>query len=475
MTTIKKVAKNGAWLVASQVVLKLITAFVLVFLIRYLGDEAFGQYSFAIAFVGFFALITDFGFNSLIVRDIAKNKSYVQKYFSNVMTLKIFMSIISIILITIVTLFINKTEIVKILIFLFTIELIMVSFSNTIRSFFQAFELMEYIAISKIIEKLIWAVLVMFFISKKMGLAYFVLALIISVIVGFLILIYAYKKKIDKISLRLDKDICKMILIESLPFALTSIFVLILFKLDTVMLSFMKTDVEVGLYAAAYKIVEVIEIIPNILTSVVYPVFSRLHQNKEKLDRALHLVFRFLFAIIMPISISILVLSDKIIVFLYTTSFFDSSFALKILIFASLFSFINYPLMTLLNSINKQRIGTINTAVAAVINIILNILLIPSMGMIGAAIATVIAEVILFILSIYFMNRYNHKIPLLKIMLVPFISSLIMGFVIFKLIFLNLFVLIFLSAVIYLSLILLFRYVTKKDISLVRDILEKKR
>src|SRR4030042_6492674 len=119
MTTAKRVVRNSFWLLFANIVMRFISAFVLVVLARVWGKEVFGQYSFAIAFVSFFTLIAHFGFSSLLVRDVAKNKSLAEKYLGNVISMKILFAIIALLLLFIVSFFINKPAFLRIAIYIF--------------------------------------------------------------------------------------------------------------------------------------------------------------------------------------------------------------------------------------------------------------------------------------------------------------------------------------------------------------------
>ncbi len=468
---IKKIVKNTLVLVISAIITRLMGAVFAIFIIRYLGDINFGKYSYVLALSGILILITDFGLNTLVIREIARNKERLKQYINNIITLKILLSM-PYFLVLILLFFFTEQRDTRILLIIIGVYTIILSFDEFFKSVFRAYEKMEYEALTRTIEKVLWVVLVLVAINYNLGLIGIALAITLSILIGFLISSFIVIKKFTKFSLVFDPKFLIYLLKESWPFLLTSIFVLIYFKIDTVMLSFMKNDAVVGWYNAAYKIIDALIIIPSIFMTAMYPVFSR-YKNKEKLKKIYLQSFRYLLLLALPITIGIFLLADKIILFLFTYNFFNSIAALKILIFASFLSFINYPIITILNSINKQKMGTLFTGIAALINIILNVLLIPTLSYVGAAFATVISELTFFVLSSLYLSKNGFSLPK-NILFKPLIITLLISFLIYYFRFMNLFLLITIIATIYFVLVYLIEF-TDYDKKLIKKIIKNER
>jgi len=474
MSTSKTIFKNSTILFVATVFIKLLSFPVTILLIRYLGNIGYGQYAFAVAFVGMFSLISDFGFNYVIVREVAKDKTSAKKYLDNVISIKIILSLLMLILLGICSFFIQKPEIVKILIYMLGIELILTGFSAALRSFFQAYEIMWYDAVTKIIEKIVWVVLILLVIYNKLTLVHIGLALIISALIGCIITNMFIYKKISRFHWKFDKQLWKQIIIESAPFALTNVFVFIYFRIDSIMLSFMVGDAAVGLYSAAYKIIDALVLIPGILMTVMYPVFSRYYnENKTLLKSSFEKFMHYVIILIVPVVAGIYILADKIILLLYGSEFQGSIIALKILIFASLFSYLNGAMITLLNAIGKQKIGTLNTGVSAFVNVVLNIILIPLMSYSGAAIATVAAEASFFIMTVYFLRKYDYDLNYVNFIIKPLISTILMILSILLLKQNSIFLQILVGGIVYCISMILLRGITKEDLNLFKKMVKK--
>jgi O-antigen/teichoic acid export membrane protein len=234
------------------------------------------------------------------------------------------------------------------------------------------------------------------------------------------------------------------------------------------MLSFMMTDAAVGIYNAGYKIIDILAVLPNILLTALYPVFSRFHQdNKLMLKKSFDQALRYVTILCIPVVIGVFLIADKIIILLYGSGYLESISILKILIFISLFSFLNTPLFVALNAIGKQRITMINTGFTALANIVMNRILIPIWGINGAALATIISEFTFFVLSSYQLKKAGLELGLVKKLLKPIIGGIIMMVAILALVNASIFIIIPVAAATYFATLILLREFNKEDIKLI--------
>lgn len=468
MTTAKRVIRNSFWLMLANIVVRIISASVFVILARVWGKEVFGQYSFAIAFVSFFTLIAHFGFGSLIIRDVAKNKSLAENYLGNVISIKIFFSIIALLLLFAASFFINKPVFLRIAIFVFGLEIIVSGYTAILQSIFSAYEKFEYYALTNILSKVLWAVFVLLTIFHYPALLNVAIATLAGVILTLIITYLITTKRFVVVKFKWDFAFWKKLIGEAYPFTLISLFALINFRIDQVMLSFMMTDAAVGIYNAGYKIIDILAVLPNILLTALYPVFSRFHQdNKLMLKKSFDQALRYVTILCIPVVIGVFLIADKIIILLYGSGYLESISILKILIFISLFSFLNTPLFVALNAIGKQRITMINTGFTALANIVMNRILIPIWGINGAALATIISEFTFFVLSSYQLKKAGLELGLVKKLLKPIIGGIIMMVAILALVNASIFIIIPVAAATYFATLILLREFNKEDIKLI--------
>lgn len=449
--------RNTAWLSFAKIFNNIIAYILIVAIARFLGDKGLGQYSFIFAFTGLIFLFGDFGLDYLMIRDISRNKNKSKEYFENIFTIKLGLGLILILFSFIIISFLNKElEVIRAL-WIVTIIQFFTIFSQMFSNFLKSFDRMEFDAIGSMLERLVALFLGLYFLYTNKSLSVFIFALLLSHSVRLLYLTFSIKNKIS-FKLKFDISVWKTLLIKAFPFFLTGVFVTVYFRIDTIMLSLIKGDAVTGWYNSAYKLVSVLTLIPNILIVAILPSMSRLFkQNKSLLKILFHRVFRYLTMLVFPISVGTVILADRFIEFIYGKTFIGGSLSLQILIFAELFIFVNYLMGHLLNSIDKQKYFTTITGICAVFNVVLNIFLIPKFSYVGAGVATVLTELLNFILLRIYVGKFLTKIRLTSPMIKSFFASLVMGVVVYYLSYLAVWYIVPIGAVVYFLTLILFK------------------
>jgi len=458
------IAKNVSILGISSVVTTVLGFFLLIYIARYLGEVEYGKYSFAISFTSLFVIFTNVGINNLIIREIARNKELINEYITSVLAIRLPLSFLSFGLIVLAINIMNYPKDTIQAVYLFGIYNILTSLEMTFRSIFQAYEKMEYDSITAITEKIILTSLA--FSAIYLGynlieLAYiYVFAGIASLTLGAALL----SIKIAKPRLIINLSLWKFLLIGSIPFGLNTLFGVLYFQIDSVMLSFLKGDVSVGIYSAAYNPLLALGIIPTVFVTAIYPVMSRFFiDSKVSLDTLTELSCKYMAIIGFPVAIGCFVLADRFIELFYADKFSASAAPFQILAFFIPLRWIGSITGTFLTSTNKQGFRTLSVGLSAFFNVILNAAMIPSLGYIGASIATVLSEVFLYFIIIHFINKYYKKMNFHKHFIKPTIASLVMGIFIVYLNYIDLSLLISSAVVVYLAMLLLLNTFSKDD------------
>ena len=144
MNIIQRIAKNTLALFIAQLVVSILSIILSIYIARNLGDVIFGRYSFALAFTAFFAIFSSLGYDTLLVREVARDKSQANKYVSNILLIRSVLSIIFFVLLVILINLMNYPFYTKSVVYLFGIYTLLSSLSDVFRSTFRAFEKMEY-------------------------------------------------------------------------------------------------------------------------------------------------------------------------------------------------------------------------------------------------------------------------------------------------------------------------------------------
>lgn len=472
MKQTQRIVKNTVVLALTEVITKLFLLILTIFIARYLGVIEYGKYSFAFAFVSLFAIIPDLGLDVLTMREVARDRTKAGKYLGNLLYIKTLLSGLTFLLIFTAINLMDYPEETKFIVYILGLYVLLTSISNIFRAIFNAFERMEYQGLTLVSEKFLIVLLGLAVLLAGYGLIelvyVFLLASIFNLLFSYLIII----KRFDRPRFEIDFTFWRYLIKNALPFGLSMFFVAIYFKIDTVMLSMMKGDAAVGWYNAAYNLVINLGFIPTALMTAMFPVMSKFFESsKESLKKSYEKSTEYILILSIPITLGIALLSDKIIPSLYGEGFTESIVALQLLIFTFFFMSANIGFGVVLGSINRQHIIAKVAGVGALLNIVLNLILIPEFSYIGASIATVVTEVLVFLLTFYYISNSFYKLNFLRITVKPVFSVLFMcAFIlIFKQ--MNLIILILSSSVLYLSILYLIGGLSKEDKDMLKEVI----
>jgi len=271
---------------------------------------------------------------------------------------------------------------------------------------------------------------------------------------------------------KVDLIFWKTLLRHALPIGFSLAIAQIFFTVDTVMLGFMRSDEEVGYYNAAYKIIMLFIMVAMAYHDAIFPVIS--HFYKTSLDSLRKLVSgteRLMAAIAMPLAVGGFILARPIMDLLYGAGYEGGIIAFQILIWAVFILYINVGYSRGLLACNREKWYLAGAAIPAVINVIANFILIPPLGLIGAATGTVLAQASAF-LVIYIGFKKVALVPFHRYIFKPSLASIIMAAFLFWGLNganLSLFPLIAGGAFIYGVLFYLMKGITKEDIRLVQS------
>jgi O-antigen/teichoic acid export membrane protein len=473
MDTVRRVANNTGVIIAGDVIFRIISLFIIIYLARYLGTVGFGKYSFVFAYLAFFGVLTDCGLQAILVREMSRNASMAPKLIGNAYVIKLILTVFAIVLSMIVISFMSYPPDTKSYIYIATFSLLFMSFSVFYGTIFQANLRMEYNIIAKLVFKVLSAGLIFWIIVSHGTLTQVIIVLVFSEMIKTLIN-YSFSRKFVRPQFKIDFGLWKYLLKEALPIAIYSSIGMIHFRIDVIMLSMMQGDAAVGIYSAAYTLSEPLSFIPAALMISLYPIMSAsFESSKERLIRICRLGIKYILIIMLPIGIGISLLADKIIFLIYGAEFANSATALQIVIWALVFIWTNAVFVDLLVSMGKQKLNTVSMALCAVINVILNFILISTLSYNGAAIATVVTSAIFFIASFYFVSKNFQVLPVHKIMVKPVICGLMMGAFVYYFIDVNIFLLTPLAAVVYLMSLLALKTFSKEDIDIFKKVIKR--
>lgn len=474
MNTVKTLVKNTSVLFLSQMISYVLAFLYTLYSARYLGTTNFGIISFATAISGLFAIFTDLGLSTLTIREVARDKSKTYQYLGNHGMIKLILSIITMVLLI---LFVNIgtfDETTKLVVYIIGSSVIINAFSGTFTSMFRAYEQMEYQSVSEIINAVTMFIGILFCVFTKQSVIVVAMVYLISTIIVLTYNFIMCTKNYGLIHFQIDLKLWKYLIYTAFPLAITSIFALISFKMNTILLNMLTTSAHVGEYTAAFNLMQALIFIPTVYSTAILPIFSKFYVNRQDmLEYSYKKSLKYLTILSMPISMGTMVLSEKIILFMYGQAYLNTIPILELIIWALPAIFLSYILGTSIASINKQHETVKATFICLLFSTIGNFILIQLFDSIGATMITVINEISMVLFYMYIMHKYGYKVPLKSILIKPFIASVIMGSVIYYLN-LELFVSVGVGIIVYFATILIIKVFDEDDWKIFKQVLPKK-
>jgi O-antigen/teichoic acid export membrane protein len=392
MNLIKTIFRNTLALSIANISSKAITAIIGILLARYLGVEKFGEYSVAIAFATLFVAFTDLGFSQIIVREGSRNLESISIHLSNAFLVRIVLSFLSFFLMLIIaSSLVNYHDIMGLLMIL-GLYVFLGDFQNIFFRVFQASQEMVYIGVFQLTRSILIGVTI--FLLIRLGVSLYVIAWDQALIVLFVtlgVVIFVFKRY--KIVLKAKKLF--YMFKQALPFGLAAMLLLVYLQIPIVMLSMMKDKAEVGLFSAIFKLIVALYFIPQIISSVVYPILFRLGaEDLERHKKAYVTLFRFLGSLGLPVSLALFLLAEPIIYFLFGIEFKGAISVLRVLSWLFALQCMSYPLADALTTADFQRHRTFIHGMTVGLCLMFCSFLIPQYGAFGAGLALLFTEFI---------------------------------------------------------------------------------
>jgi O-antigen/teichoic acid export membrane protein len=409
--SIQRIAANTVWLFAGRVLAGMFHLLAMAWLGRLLGVSDYGKIIFAFTYVAIFNNLSVFGIDTVIIREISRDPSASKRLISCGMSIKFFFCLISILMALACLCFFDvDTDTYAV-----TCILLLTLFLNSLRTpktLFEAFLKSPLLVAIEITNKA--AALVAVAAAAILDLSLLVLTVIIALSeLPSLALLLRLCKNDFKFSLRLDRPIAKFILRDAWQLGIMSILVVIYFRVDTLMLLHFEGNEAVGYYSAAYIILTSLMIVPDAFVRSIFPLMSNsFGKDPLVLERTFYRSLKYLSTMAFLVVLIGFMFSKDIILFLYGEKFLPSADALSVLIFAAGIIFISHLVSTTLTAVNRQKMNLLLSLTNLILNILLNLALIPTYGYIGAAVATVATEAtgcaIALILNIRFFSLSLH-------------------------------------------------------------------
>ena len=396
---IRRYGANTAWLMGEKVLRMFMGLFVGIWVARYLGPEQFGLLSYAQSFVFLFTAIATLGLDSIVVRELVKDNSQRNVLLGTAFALKLIGSLCILPLLWLGVQFTSNDSYTNLLIFIIASGTIFQSF-NVIDFYYQSSVLSKYVAFANTITLAVTSIVKVVLILNEASLLAFAIVGVFDTVILSLGLIYFYWEKTHH-SLRewqFDKVVAKRLLADSWPLLIGGLCFVTFSNIDIVMLKQFTSEKQIGLYSAAYKLTNLWYFLPGLLLSSLAPALINVKNDPLNYDRRLGLVTYFLFWIAFIIALFTTVFSKYIILVTYGNQYKESASIVVILIWVNVFIYLNSSWNYSKIIEGKEYAILYFHSLAAILNIISNMILIPKYGAYGASASIIVALLITMLL-----------------------------------------------------------------------------
>lgn len=386
--------RNTSWLFIEKVIRLTLGLFVGVWVARYLGPEKFGIFSYAQSLVGIFTAFASLGLDEVVVKEILRKEHNEKELIVTAFWLKLVGALVVITILAMSLNIFSSDEAANKLVFIIASSLVFQSF-NIIDLYFQSAVLSRYVVYANIITITLISALKITLMLTGATLVAFAWVVVLDSLMLSMGLIYYFTKHTElKI---LDKcfkiDIAKKLLESSWPLVLSGVIVSLYMRLDQVMIKELINSEAVGNYAAAVRISEAWYFIPMVLSTSLFPAILNAKAKCSKLYYSrLQKLYDLMVWIAIAIAIPVTFFSEEIVSLLYGEKYSLASNVLTIHVWSAIFVFLGVAGGKWLIAENLQKLSLLRTLSGMLLNVALNLLLIPRYGIEGAAFATLISQ-----------------------------------------------------------------------------------
>ncbi len=450
---ISNIARNTSYFTLALILQKVISFSYFTIIARALGPEDLGKYYFAIAFTTIFAIFTDLGLSNVLTREVAKAEEKARDLLGNVITLKIFLTLLSFSALMIIVNIFNYPELTRHLVYISSICMVFDSFTAIFFSVSRGLHNLFFESIGSVLFQFIVLSSGVLILKLGYGLRWLISALVLASIFYFLYSIILLWKK-WKISLtpKFDRGLIKLIISITIPFSLFAVFHRVYIYFDSVLLSSLAGDKYVGIYQVAFKIIFALQFLPMAFIASLYPALSAYWmKNREQLEITFERAMSYLIIISLPIAAGIIAIADKAVL-LFKSGFGESVLPLKINMLALPFMFLMFPVGALLNACDRQKTNTYIMGAGLALSIMMNLILIPRFQAVGASVTVLATNVFMFFVALSIVSSiipYKMR-KILKILFKSLAAVAIMVILVFYLkLFMNIFIVSALGGMLY--------------------------
>lgn len=409
----KRYFKNTGWLFLGRMFGLATSFFTGVYVARYLGPGSYGFLSYIISFAGLFSFLANLGVDGILSRELVKYPNKKDELLGTGFYIKILGSILAVCATFVASFFANSDRFTSLLVILFSVSFFPQAF-GVIDAYFQSQVLSKNIVKVQAASTIISVVVKIVCIVLDLDVVWFLAAYVLDSVILALGLVMLFRENgYSILSWHFNRALCRKILTDSFPLMLSSAALLIYMRIDQVMIKNMLGNEASGLYAVAVKLAETWYFIPGIICASFFPAIINAKQADQQLyDRRMSMLYSLMFFLSLFMALIISSFSYNIVSALYGYDYLGAVPALQIYVWSGIWVALGMVVGQFLIAENYAKISFWLNFFGAIVNVLLNIVLIPRFGISGAAMATSISYFFV-VFAILFFKKTRHQAGLI--------------------------------------------------------------
>ena len=403
MSITAKVFSNTFFQVAAKISSAGATVVISALITRILGAKTFGDYSIVTAYVTTFYMLADLGLNPIVVKDFSTDKVQAVKRFTSILGLRLIVGLLLTLVAVVVLDFFPYSQNIKNAIYISMPLVLFNSITRATSIIFQAFLKYSKHFIATFTGSMVGMILVAYFIlSGDLTLTQLIALVVIGSAIAPALSVFLVREYISFGLRWFNKSYWLGVVVRAFPIGAGLALNLLMIQTDRLMLSVLKPSISVGIYSLAYRIFDLVLVLPTFFMNAMYPVLIKLKSdNPQKYSPAVFKSIGVLIASAVLITIVGLILSPIVIPLIWGREMVGSISAFNILILGAVFFFATAHLSWVIVIEGKQRYLPVVYGLGFIFNVVVNAIVIPQYDYIGAAWATVITEVLVLVGLVY--------------------------------------------------------------------------
>lgn len=428
MSHLKSLASNTLVQLAGRMIGTTFGVLTVAILTRSLGADGYGQLTLAMTFLAVAGALADFGFTLTTTQMISEHEQDEEKIVSTAFTMRLLSGVFFFALAIVVALMMPYAAAVKAAVIVGAFSYFFMTSSQMLVGVFQKHLAMWRPALAEAVSRGVILLAVIWLARDSVS----VPAMMAAFTVGNLLLLvmnFSFTRRYTRIRFAIDRAVARTFLLRSWPIACSIFFNLLYLKGDILFMSFYRSDAEIGLYGAAYKVLDVVSVIPTMFMGLLLPMMVAAWSKRDtaKMHALLQQAFDVFALMSLPLLGGAILLSEPIMRLMAGADFAAAAPFLVILMVANTVVFFGILFGHAIVGIGKQRAILPAYIATAVITLVLYFLTIPTYGATGAAWSTVASEAMIAIMTTTMVVRHTKFRPRLRNALVYLIATMVMA------------------------------------------------